>query len=43
MQFNIKYGDMEMGFYSTEVKSIEDMKMLMKKRMRNRQRMNMKE
>ena len=27
MQFNIEYGDMEMGFYSTEVKSIEAMKM----------------
>ena len=27
MQFDIEYGDMEMGFYSTEVKSIEDMKM----------------
>ena len=27
MQFNIEYEDMEMGFYSTEVKSIEAMKM----------------
>ena len=27
MQFNIEYGDMEIRFYSTEVKSIEDMKM----------------
>ena len=27
MQFNIEYGDRKMGFYSTEVKSIEAMKM----------------
>lgn len=27
IQFNIEYGDMEIRFYSTEVKSIEAMKM----------------
>ena len=27
IQFNIEYGDMKMEFYSTEVKSIEAMKM----------------
>lgn len=40
MQFDIEYGDMEIRFYSTEVKPIEDMKNAMKKRMRNRQKMN---